>query len=134
MAVALGVKTAARRPGAKEGGREEEEKRSGIAARRTGRLRSMESVTFAWTCVAMREFPNEIATVCVEGIEVRTGLNYQVQKFTNKYHRCHAFFEVRDRRFGVEQRMGADCALSKSTLPDSTILCPVQLMVNLRGC
>jgi hypothetical protein len=29
----LGVKTAARRPGAKEGGREEEEKRSGIAAR-----------------------------------------------------------------------------------------------------
>jgi hypothetical protein len=67
-AVPLGVKTAARRPGAKEGGREEEEKRSGIAARRTGRLRSMENVTFAWTDAAGERFPNEVATACVEGM------------------------------------------------------------------
>jgi hypothetical protein len=70
VAVALGVKTAARRPGAKEGGREEEEKRSGIAARRTGRLRSMENVTFAWTGFVVEEFPNEVATACVEGMEL----------------------------------------------------------------
>jgi hypothetical protein len=71
-AVALGVKTAARRPGAKEGGREEEEKRSGIAARRTGRLRSIESATFAWTGFAMGKFPNEVATVCVEGMRIQS--------------------------------------------------------------
>jgi hypothetical protein len=64
LAVPLEIKTAARRPGAKEGGREEEEKRSGIAARRSGRLRSMESVTFAWTGFAMGRFPNEVATAC----------------------------------------------------------------------
>jgi hypothetical protein len=75
VAVALGVKTAARRPGAKEGGREEEEKRSGIAARRAGRLRSMESVTFAWTGFAMGEFPNEVATVCVEGMALWADVN-----------------------------------------------------------
>jgi len=66
LAVTLGVKTAARRPGAKEGGREEEEKRSGIAARRTGRLRSMENVTFAWTGCALGKFPSEVATACVD--------------------------------------------------------------------
>ena len=75
VAVALGVKTAARRPGAKEGGREEEEKRSGIAARRTGRLRSIENVTFAWTGFAMEEFPIEVATACVESMDVRVELN-----------------------------------------------------------
>jgi hypothetical protein len=69
--VALGVKTAARRPGAKEGGREEEEKRSGIAARSTGRLRSMENVTFAWTGFAVEEFPNEVATACFENMGQR---------------------------------------------------------------
>ena len=74
-AVALGVKTAARRPGAKEGGREEEEKRSGIAARRTGRLRSMENVTFAWTGFEVEEFPNEVATGCVEGMLFRDDVN-----------------------------------------------------------
>jgi hypothetical protein len=75
MAVALGVKTAARRPGAKEGGREEEEKRSGIAARRTGRLRSMENVTFAWTGFPMEEFPIEVATACVEGMALWIEVN-----------------------------------------------------------
>jgi hypothetical protein len=69
-AVALSVKTAARRPGAKEGGREEEEKRSGIAARQTGRLRSMENATFAWSGFVVEEFPNEVATACVEGIKI----------------------------------------------------------------
>jgi hypothetical protein len=75
VAVALGVKTAARRPGAKEGGREEEEKRSGIAARRTGRLRSMENVTFAWTAFGVEEFPDEVATACVESMELGVGVN-----------------------------------------------------------
>jgi hypothetical protein len=75
MAVALIVKTAARRPGAKEGGREEEEKRSGIAARRTGRLRNMESVTFAWTGFLLGEFPSEVATACIEGMKSGLGLN-----------------------------------------------------------
>jgi hypothetical protein len=74
-AVALAVKTAARRPGAKEGGREEEEKRSGIAARRTGRLRSMKNVTFAWTGFSVEEFPNEVATACVESMKVGAQLN-----------------------------------------------------------
>jgi hypothetical protein len=73
--VTLDVKTAARRPGAKEGGREEEEKRSGIAARRTGRLRSIESVTFAWTALAMGEFPNEVATTCDEDMGVWINVN-----------------------------------------------------------
>jgi hypothetical protein len=90
--VALGVKTAARRPGAKEGGREEEEKRSGIAARRTGRLRSMENDTFAWTGFFVEEFPIEVATVCVEDMNLWIGVNYQVQKFTNKYHLSHGLF------------------------------------------
>jgi hypothetical protein len=63
-AVPLEIKTAARRPGAKEGGREEEEKRSGIAARRTGRLRSMESVTFAWTSSFRRSSTIDVATEC----------------------------------------------------------------------
>jgi len=63
-AVPLGIKTAARRPGAKEGGREEEENRSGIAARRTGRLRSMESVTFAWTTLFRRSSSIDVATEC----------------------------------------------------------------------
>jgi hypothetical protein len=75
VAVALSVKTAARRPGAKEGGREEEEKRSGIAARRTGRLRSMENATFAWSGAIVEEFPNEVATACVEGMDLRVKLN-----------------------------------------------------------
>jgi hypothetical protein len=74
--VALAVKTAARRPGAKEGGREEEEKRSGIAVRQADRLRSMENVTFAWTAFAVQEFPNEVATACVEGMELWAGLNW----------------------------------------------------------
>jgi hypothetical protein len=74
-AVALAVKTAARRPGAKEGGREEEEKRSGIATRRTERPHSMENVTFAWTGFTVEEFPIEVATACVEGMELRAGLN-----------------------------------------------------------
>jgi hypothetical protein len=69
-AVALGVKTAARRPGAKEGGREEEEKRSGIAASRAGRLRSMENDTFAWTDFTVEEFPNEVATACFEAMKM----------------------------------------------------------------
>jgi hypothetical protein len=67
--VALGVKTAARRPGAKEGGREEEEKRSGIAAGRTDRLRSMENTTFAWSGFVVEEFPDEVATACVESMK-----------------------------------------------------------------
>jgi hypothetical protein len=75
VAVALGVKTAARRPGAKEGGREEEEKRSEIAARQTGRLRSIENVTFAWTGFVMEEFPIEVATACIEDITLWIKLN-----------------------------------------------------------
>jgi hypothetical protein len=62
--VPLERKTAARRPGAKEGGREEEEKRSGIAARQTGRLRSKEKLTFAWSHNMLRRFPDEVATAC----------------------------------------------------------------------
>jgi hypothetical protein len=74
-AVTLGVKTAARRPGAKEGGREEEEKRSGIAASETGRLRSMENVTFAWSGFSVEEFPDEVATACVENMEIWIDVN-----------------------------------------------------------
>jgi hypothetical protein len=62
--VPLEIKTAARRPGAKEGGREEEEKRSGIAARQADRLRSIENLTFAWTGFAAERFPHEVATGC----------------------------------------------------------------------
>ena len=69
VAVPLRVKTAVRRPGAKEGGREEEEKRSGIAARSTGRLRSNENWTLTWTGCPCRSSMSGVATACVGWIE-----------------------------------------------------------------
>jgi hypothetical protein len=60
-----GKKIAVRRPGAKEGGREEEEKRSGIAARRAGRLRSNENHTFAQTFACVRSSHSHLETSCV---------------------------------------------------------------------
>jgi hypothetical protein len=62
-----------RRPGAKEGGREEEEKRSGIAARHAGRLRSNENRTFAWTRATVRSSRFDVATTCVVGGEELKG-------------------------------------------------------------
>ena len=35
----------------------------------------MENVTFAWTGFAVEEFPNEVATACVESMKLRIELN-----------------------------------------------------------
>jgi len=59
------LKVATRRPGAKEGGREEEEKRSGIATDSARRLRSNEKNTFAQTLEIVRSSRADFATNCV---------------------------------------------------------------------
>ena len=69
-AVPLGEKIAVRRPRAKEGGREEEEKRSGIAVRRTDRLYSNENHTLPWSPAGVRSSRSIVATMCFDDPEV----------------------------------------------------------------
>jgi hypothetical protein len=35
----------------------------------------MENATFAWTGFSVEEFPNEVATACVEGMRAKIELN-----------------------------------------------------------
>jgi hypothetical protein len=82
VSVPSDVRKAAQRPGAKEGGREEEEKRSGVATSDAGRLRSGEPMFPPWTARPQRSSTARLATGCEERIGPWVG----VELISSKYN------------------------------------------------